>query len=87
MSACNGLTDPGDAELAAAEASAAAEPSAGVGNLDDPKAAADPETARLAALSLVHGIATLWLNHAVPRDEPEALVRRLGLMLFDEGGC
>lgn len=81
------LVDPDDPELVAAEASAAAELSAGVGSLDDPKAKADPDTARLAAWSLVHGFATLWLNDAVPRDDPETLVRRLGLMLFDEGRC
>lgn len=78
------LVEPDDPELVAAQAGAAAELSAGVGSLNDPKATADPDTARLAAWSLVHGFATLWLNEAVPRENPDAVVRRLGTMLFDE---
>jgi AcrR family transcriptional regulator len=74
-------TDPG---LVAAEQAAAAELALGVSSLADPKAAADPEAARLAAWSLVHGFSQLWLNAAVNSEgDPIALAERIGLMLFD----
>jgi AcrR family transcriptional regulator len=79
------LLDTTDPELAAAEAAAAAELTAGVASLTDPKAQADPVTARLAAWSLVHGFSTLWLNQAVGDDDPMILARKLGLMLFERG--
>jgi AcrR family transcriptional regulator len=81
------LVDAGDADLAAAQAAAGAELSRGVTTLQDPHARADPAGAELAAWSLVHGFAMLWLNHAVPADvatgDPMAAVDRIARMLFD----
>jgi len=76
-------TDPG---LVAAQDAAGLELRRGVGTLSDPRAQADPEAAALAAWSLVHGFATLWLNGAVTTpatgDEPIATVQRVARMLF-----
>jgi AcrR family transcriptional regulator len=81
------LVDSSDGELAAAQAAAGTELSRGVGTLVDPHAKADPAGAELAAWSLVHGFAMLWLNHAVPGDiaaaDPMAAVDRIARMLFD----
>jgi AcrR family transcriptional regulator len=82
------LVDPTDRDLATAQAAAGAELSQGVGTLVDPHAKADPAGAELAAWSLVHGFAMLWLNHAVPPDiaavDPMATVARIARMLFDD---
>jgi hypothetical protein len=47
---------------------------------------ADPAGAALAAWSLVHGFATLWLNGAVNTqtagDDPMAAAHRIARMLF-----
>ena len=59
------LLDDADPDLATAEAAASDELGRGVGTLADPKAKADPVTARLAAWSLVHGFSMLWINNAV----------------------
>ncbi|HZA10349.1 TetR/AcrR family transcriptional regulator [Mycobacterium sp.] len=81
------LVDSGDPELVAAQAAAGAELAQGVRTLDDPHAAADPAGAELAAWSLVHGFAMLWLNGAVPSDvarsDPEPTVERIARMLFE----
>jgi AcrR family transcriptional regulator len=81
------LVDSTDAELVAAEAAAGAELSAGVATLVAPNAKADPAGAELAAWSLVHGFAMLWLNRAVPVDiattDPMTTVERIARMLFD----
>lgn len=81
------LLDDRDPDLQAAEAAAGAELSRGVSGLADPKARADPGTARLAAWSLVHGFSTLWLNEALgsatAARDPMEIVQRMGLMLFD----
>ena len=81
------LLDPADAELAAAEAAAAAELSRGVATLRDPHARADPTGARLAAWSLVHGFSMLWLNDAVSdqvrQDDPMETAARIATMLFE----
>lgn len=77
------LHDSADPGLVAAEA-AAAELDRGVGTLHDAKAAADPEGAALAAWSLVHGFALLWLNGAVDTSgDPIDTVERLAAILFD----
>lgn len=56
--------------------------------LSDAKACADPAGARLAAWSLVHGFATLWLNDAfdtdVKAEDPMATVERIARLLFDD---
>jgi AcrR family transcriptional regulator len=80
------LVDADDADLAAAQATAGAELSRGVATLEDAHARSDPAGAELAAWSLVHGFAMLWLNHAVPPDvasgDPMAAVERIARMLF-----
>lgn len=78
------LYDDTDADLVAAAAAAGAELNRGVGTLDDPKAAADPAGAALAAWSLVHGFSTLWLNDAIDTaGDPIAKVESLAAILFD----
>lgn len=81
------LVDPADPELLAAQAESGAELSRGVGTLQDPHATSDPAGAELAAWSLVHGFAMLWLNDAVPAEiadtDPMASVERIATMLFD----
>ncbi len=81
------LLDAADAELAAAEAAAAAELSRGVATLRDPHAQADPAGAQLAAWSLVHGFSMLWLNDAVNsqirQTDPMETVTRIATMLFE----
>lgn len=82
------LLDTSDAELAAAEAVTAAELSRGVASLADPSAHADPAGAQLAAWSLVHGFAMLWLNDAVDArvktTNPITTVQRIATILFSE---
>jgi AcrR family transcriptional regulator len=81
------LVDPTDGELVAAEAAAAGELSQGVGTLVDPHAKSDPAAAELAAWSLVHGFAMLWLNNSVRAEiaavDPMATTERIARMLFD----
>jgi hypothetical protein len=81
------VVDAADSELVAAEAAAGAELSQGVATLADPHAKADPAGAELAAWSLVHGFAMLWLNNAVPADiavtDPMTTVGRIARILFD----
>ena len=77
------LVNPDDAELVAARGSAGAELATGVGTLDDPRARSDPDGAALAAWSLVHGFAMLWLNEAIDTDtDPAATAERIAQMLF-----
>jgi AcrR family transcriptional regulator len=81
------LVDPADADLTAAQAAAGLELSRGVETLADPHAKSDPAGAELAAWSLVHGFAMLWLNRAVPAEvgaeDPMATVERIARILFD----
>jgi AcrR family transcriptional regulator len=81
------LVDPDDPELLAAQRAAGAELSYGVSTLEDPQAASDPMGAQMAAWSLVHGFAMLWLNDAVPAEiaetDPTVTVERIARMLFD----
>jgi hypothetical protein len=77
------LVDPGNAELVAAQGAAGAELASGVTTLDDPRAKQDPQSAGLAAWSLVHGFAMLWLNGAIDTDtDPAAAAQRVAAMLF-----
>ncbi|MGY4648325.1 TetR/AcrR family transcriptional regulator [Mycobacterium sp. URHB0021] len=77
------LVNPDDAELVAAREAAGAELATGVGTLDDPRARSDPDGAALAAWSLVHGFAMLWLNGAIDTDtDPAAKAERIAQMLF-----
>jgi len=78
------LYDDTDAELVAASSAAGAELNRGVGTLADPKAADDPDSAALAAWSLVHGFSMLWLNDAIDTGgDPIAKVESLAVILFD----
>ncbi|OBI76652.1 TetR/AcrR family transcriptional regulator [Mycobacterium sp. E740] len=80
------LVEPDNADLVAAQNAAGAELAQGVGTLDDPRAAKDPEAAALAAWSLVHGFSLLWLNRAIDDDgDPMATVHRVAGMLFETG--
>ncbi len=77
------LVNPDSAELVAAQDAAGAELAAGVGTLDDARAKEDPQAAALAAWSLVHGFAMLWLNEAIDTDsDPTATAQRVARMLF-----
>jgi AcrR family transcriptional regulator len=77
------LINPDDPALVGAQAAAGAELTTGVGTLDDPRAKDDPQSAALAAWSLVHGFAMLWLNGAIETDaDPIALVERVARMLY-----
>ena len=63
---------------------AADELNRGVATLDDANAKEDPQTAALAAWSLVHGFSLLWVNGAVSgQADPLDAVERLARMLFD----
>jgi AcrR family transcriptional regulator len=78
------LFDDDDPELRQAADAAGAELNRGVTTLADQQAHADPEGAALAAWSLVHGFAQLWLNDAVDTTgDPIATVERLAAILFD----
>ena len=78
------LFDDDDPELRHAADAAGAELNRGVTTLADEHAHADPEGAALAAWSLVHGFAQLWLNDAVDTaGDPIAMVERLAGILFD----
>ncbi len=81
------LLDGTDAALAAAHAAAGAELARGVSTLRDAHALSDPAGAQLAAWSLVHGFATLWLNDAVNAEvrqsDPAQTALRIARMLFE----
>lgn len=80
------LVDPDNPELVAAQTEAGAELAAGVGTLDDARAREDPQAAGLAAWSLVHGFAMLWLNEAIDTDADAVYTaRRVARMLFTPG--
>jgi len=77
------LVNPDDPDLAAAQDEAGAELASGVGTLDDARAKEDPQAAGLAAWSLVHGFAMLWLNEAIDTDtDAVATAQRVAGMLF-----
>ncbi|MDT5162863.1 MAG: hypothetical protein QOC90_3173 [Mycobacterium sp.] len=78
------LVNPDDSDLKAAQDAAGTELAHGVGTLKDPRAKADPQSAALAAWSLVHGFAMLRLNEAIDTDDdPMADVEKIAMMLFD----
>ncbi|SDI36022.1 DNA-binding transcriptional regulator, AcrR family [Actinokineospora alba] len=58
----------------------------GVGSVTDPTGP-DAEVAKVAAWSIVHGFATLWLTGALPAgfgDDPESAARAVAGMLFSQ---
>jgi AcrR family transcriptional regulator len=77
-----------DPDLAAARTRAGDVLRTGVGQLSADRRGGDPGDAQLAAWSLVHGFASLWLDGAlvesalVRDDEPELIARRLANILF-----
>lgn len=78
------LYDANEPGVQDAAAAAFTELNRGVGTLADPHATADPDGAALAAWSLVHGFAQLWLNDAVDTTtDPIATIERLAGILFD----
>ncbi len=78
------LYDDADPQLLEASAGADAELRAGVATLTDPHALADPAGAALAAWSMVHGFAQLWLNDTIDTSgDPVATIERLAAILFD----
>ena len=78
------LVNADDPELVDAQNAAGAELAHGVGTLKDPGAKADPQSAALAAWSLVHGFAMLRLNETIDTDDdPMAAAEKIALMLFD----
>ncbi|MFC0528106.1 TetR/AcrR family transcriptional regulator [Phytohabitans kaempferiae] len=80
------LYDRDDPEVAAARARAATALSAGVSTLDEPPAGADARRTELAAWSIVHGFATLWLAGAFPDqlgDDAGEAARPVIRRLFD----
>lgn len=74
-----------DPELQKSKARADAALYGGVGRLPSSQAGADPLVAGVAAWSIVHGFAALWLDGALPPalgDDPEAAARAVAALLF-----
>lgn len=77
-----------EAAVRAARARAGDALRAGIGSLPAGRGQADPEVAGVAAWSLVHGFATLYLTGALPeelRADPEAAARAAARLLFRAG--
>jgi AcrR family transcriptional regulator len=74
-----------DPEVVTARTDAGSALYGGVRELPHPVAAADRQAAALAAWSLVHGLATLWLSGSLPAPvpaDPRELARAVAAMLF-----
>jgi AcrR family transcriptional regulator len=71
-------------DLVAARARAGEALHGGIAALPTPPPDGDPQAAALAAWSLVHGFATLWLSGALPHPDPDPLqlARRVAAVLF-----
>ena len=79
------LYHPDDPAVRAARERASDALSTGIGSIPSGRAGPDARLAGVAAWSLVHGFATLWLNGALPPelgDDPEALARAVAAVLF-----
>lgn len=77
------LIDPQDAALRDAESRASEALRAGVATLTPSQRGSDPDTAALAAWSLVHGFVTLWGSGAARSgDDPLDLTSKLAYTLF-----
>ena len=79
------LYRPDDPEVVAARQRAADALAAGVGSVAASRRGPDVPLAGVAAWSLVHGFATLWLNHALPPTlgaDPETAARAVAAILF-----
>lgn len=72
-------------EVRAARQRASAAMASGVATMPDERSGTDPRVAGVAAWSIVHGFATLWLDGALPAelgDDPEAAARAVAGLLF-----
>ncbi|MDF3051104.1 MAG: TetR family transcriptional regulator [Pseudonocardia sp.] len=79
------LYHPDDQAVAAARQRAADALYGGVGTVTDTRTDSGIALAGAAAWCLVHGFATLWLNHALPAGlgtDPEAAARAVAAVLF-----
>lgn len=79
------LYHPDDPTVAAAQQRAADALYGGVGSVTSTGRGPDIPVAGIAAWCLVHGFATLWLNHALPADlsdDPQAAARAVAAILF-----
>jgi len=79
------LYHPDDPAVRAARERASNALSGGIGSLPSGRAGTDARIAGVAAWSLVHGFATLWLNGALSPelgDDPETLARSVAAILF-----
>jgi AcrR family transcriptional regulator len=74
-----------DPDVATARRRAADALYSGAGSVTATRRGPDVAVAGIAAWCLVHGFATLWLNHALPaglNDDPQAAARAVAAMLF-----
>jgi AcrR family transcriptional regulator len=79
------LYHPDDPAVLAARERASNALSGGIGSIPTGQAGPDARIAGVAAWSLVHGFATLWLNGALSPglgDDPETAARAVAAMLF-----
>jgi AcrR family transcriptional regulator len=79
------LYHPDDPVVAAARQRAADALYGGVRSVTATRRGPDIPLAGIAAWSLVHGFATLWLNHALPPglgDDPQAAARAVAAIMF-----
>jgi AcrR family transcriptional regulator len=79
------LYHPDDPAVAAARQRAADALYGGVGSVTADRRGRDIPLAGVASWCLVHGFATLWLNHALPAglgDDPRAAARAVAAILF-----
>jgi AcrR family transcriptional regulator len=79
------LYHPDDPAVAAARQRAADALYGGVRSVTATRRGPDIPLAGIAAWSLVHGFATLWLNHALPPDlgdDPQAAARAVAAIMF-----
>jgi AcrR family transcriptional regulator len=79
------LYQPDDPAVRAARERASNALSGGIGSLPSGRAGTDARIAGVAAWSLVHGFATLWLNGALSPElgaDPETLARAVAAILF-----
>ena len=79
------LYQPDEPAVRAARERASNALSSGIGSLPQAQTGPDARVAGVAAWSLVHGFATLWLNRALPPelgDDPETAARTVAAILF-----
>ena len=79
------LYHPDEPAVRAARERASNALSSGIGSLPQAQTGPDARVAGVAAWSLVHGFATLWLNRALPPelgDDPETAARTVAAILF-----